>query len=133
MALDRIRIGNDTRWGLLVKTWATGKNYLNDGMVYPHPTTLDEFKVQCMNAGVALTLPLPDYIKSIMVVQASKEVLLLKLPPKEMVIDSEDTLQTQPYDLPPIYKAVFGNDPVIADKMKFHAERIGDYTIRLCT
>lgn len=133
--MDRVQITNDTEWGLLVKTWATGKNYLEDARSYPHPATLDEFIVQCRDAQVGLVTPLPDHIKSVMVIQASKEVLLIKLPPKEMVLDSEKMLETKPYNLPPMYKAVFGTDPNLPDlkaKLKFHAERIGDYTLTIC-
>jgi hypothetical protein len=133
MAIERVQIGNNEQWGRLVKTWATGDNYLNDGRSYPHPATLAEFEVQCLAAGVALATPLPSHIKSIMIIQASKEVLLIKLPPKEMVKDSEEVLKTESYTLAPFYKAVFGgNDPVIQDKLKFHAERIGDYTLSNC-
>jgi hypothetical protein len=118
-----------------VKTWATGRNYLGDGKTYPRPTTLAEFKQQCIDAQVGVTIP--DYITSIVVAQASKEVMFIKLPPKEMIEDSEKTLATEPYTLPPFYKNVFGTDPNIGTaldaKLTFHAFRIGDYTISICT
>ena len=50
-----------------------------------------------------------------------------------------EALLNQPgstYPLPPFYKRLFnGIDPVISeeDKFKVHAERIGDYTISICS
>ena len=41
----------------LVKTWATGTNYLDDGNNYPLPTTMDEFKEQLAKAQVFATVP----------------------------------------------------------------------------
>jgi len=35
MAIDRLRVTNHEVWGKLVKTWATGINYLGDGNDYP--------------------------------------------------------------------------------------------------
>jgi hypothetical protein len=70
-------------------------------------------------------------------VSSDQETILVKLPPKVMIEDSESLL-SQPgstYPLPPFYKRLFnGLDPVISeeDKFRVHAERIGDYTISLC-
>ena len=38
MALERMQVTNHERWGNLVKTWSTGKNYLDDDNDYPIPT-----------------------------------------------------------------------------------------------
>ena len=43
---------NHERWGKLVKTWATGTNYLEDDNEYPLPTTMDEFKEPLAKAQV---------------------------------------------------------------------------------
>lgn len=48
---------NHERWGKLVKTWATGTNYLDDNHEYPLPTTMDEFKEQLAKAQVFATVP----------------------------------------------------------------------------
>ena len=37
MALERMQVTNHERWGNLVKTWSTGKNYLDDDNEYPIP------------------------------------------------------------------------------------------------
>ena len=35
--IERLQVTNHERWGKLVKTWATGTNYLEDDNVYPLP------------------------------------------------------------------------------------------------
>jgi hypothetical protein len=124
MRIERLQITNHERWGKLVKTWSTGKNYLEDDNEYPVPETVEEFKEQLAKAQVFATVP-------------ERFKLLLKLPPKVMIEDSEARLSEvgSTYQIPPFYKRLFnGADPVIpeADKFKVHAERIGDYTISLC-
>ena len=57
MALERMVVTNHERWGNLVKTWATGNNYLEDDNEYPLPETVDEFKEQLAKAQVFMTVP----------------------------------------------------------------------------
>ena len=57
MALERMVVTNHERWGNLVKTWATGHNYLEDENEYPIPETVDEFKNQLAKAQVFMTVP----------------------------------------------------------------------------
>ncbi|MGE5157209.1 MAG: hypothetical protein ACM3OF_03580, partial [Gemmatimonas sp.] len=132
MRIERLQITNHERWGKLVKTWSTGKNYLDDDNEYPVPTTMEEFKEQLAKAQVFATVP--ERFKHIQFVTSDQETLLLKLPPKVMIEDSEAMLNEpgSTYPIPPFYKRLFnGVDPVIpeTDKFKVHAERIGDYTI----
>jgi hypothetical protein len=135
MRIERPQISNHERWGKLVKTWATGKNYLEDDNEYPVPSTIDEFKEQLAKAQVFATIP--DRFKHIQFVSSDQETMLVRLPPKIMIEDSEAML-SQPgatYPIPPFYKRLFnGLDPVIPEdeKFKVHAERIGDYTISYC-
>ena len=135
MRIERLQITNHERWGKLVKTWSTGKNYLEDDNEYPVPTTMEEFREQLAKAQVFATVP--ERFKHIQFVTSDQETLLLKLPPKIMIEDSEARLGESgaTYPIPPFYKRLFnGVDPVIpeADKFKVHAERIGDYTISFC-
>jgi hypothetical protein len=135
MRIERLQITNHERWGKLVKTWSTGKNYLEDDNEYPVPSTVEEFKEQLAKAQVFATVP--ERFKHIQFVTSDQETLLLKLPPKVMIEDSEARLSEDgaTYPIPPFYKRLFnGVDPVIpeADKFKVHAERIGDYTISFC-
>lgn len=132
--IERVEITNFERWGKLVKTWATGTNRLGDGNDYPIPTSLEQFKQQLTAAQVGATIP--ERVKAVQFVQANGETLLIRLPPKEGVENSERELEAGGnYLLPPFYRRIFGGaDPVVADgdKLKFHAERIGDYTISNC-
>ena len=48
---------NHERWGKLVKTWATGQNYMDDDNTYPLPETMEEFKEQLAKAQVFATVP----------------------------------------------------------------------------
>ena len=135
MRIERLQITNHERWGKLVKTWSTGKNYLEDDNEYPVPETVEEFKEQLAKAQVFATVP--ERFKNIQFVTSDQETLLLKLPPKVMIEDSEALLQ-QPgrsYPIPDFYKRIFnGMDPVVpaADVLRVHAERIGDYTVSVC-
>ena len=96
---------------------------------------MDEFKEQLAKAQVFATVP--DRFKHITFVKQEQDTIMVKLPPKVMIEDSEEMLN-QPgatYPLPPFYKRLFnGMDPVIPESEKFrvHAERIGDYTISAC-
>jgi hypothetical protein len=135
MRIERLQITNHERWGKLVKTWSTGRNYLEDDNEYPVPTTMEEFKEQLAKAQVFATVP--ERFKHVQFVTSDQDTLLLKLPPKIMIEDSEAMLSEpgSTYPIPPFYKRLFnGVDPVIpeTDKFKVHAERIGDYTVSFC-
>ena len=135
MQIERLQVTNHERWGNLVKTWATGVNYLGDENSYPVPKTMDEFKEQLAKAQVFATVP--ERFKNIKFVSSDQDTIVVKLPPKAMIEDSESLLN-QPgatYPLPPFYKRLFnGLDPVIPEeeRLRVHAARIGDYTISLC-
>src|ERR1700726_1682216 len=135
MAIERMVVTTHERWGNLVKTWSTGKNYPGDDNEYPIPQSVDEFKEQLAKAQVFMTVP--ERFKQIKFVAQEQGTIGGRLPPKVMIADSEERL-SQPgatYPLPPFYKRLFnGIDPVIpeSDKFRGHAERIGDYTISAC-
>lgn len=130
MALERLKIADMEKWGNLVKSWATGAK--------PKPATLQEFKDQCAAAGVGATVP--SYVTEFELVQTpALNKLLLRLPPKELVEDSEKLLKDAPYALPDFYDDLFGadNGPTHmpndeAGKLRVHAQRIGDYTMSNC-
>ncbi len=122
---DRVYINNPTAWGELVKLWVKGKQT---------PRTLDELRQQCKDQG--LTISIPAYVTGVMFTQAPKEVLFIRLPPQELVEDTEKALKKgASYELPDFYAKRFTGPLVLPDddaKLAFHAERIGDYTITLC-
>jgi len=134
--IERLQVTNHERWGNLVKTWSTGKNYLEDDNEYPIPETVEEFKEQLAKAQVFATVP--ERFKHVKFIMQEQDTITVRLPPKVMIADSE-ALLNEPgatYPLPPFYKRLFnGMDPVIPENEKFrvHAERIGDYTISACS
>jgi len=85
--IERLQVTNHERWGKLVKTWATGTNYLDDDNVYPLPETMDEFKEQLAKAQVFATVP--DRFKHITFVKQEQDTITVKLPPKVMIEDAE--------------------------------------------
>src|ERR1044071_3892859 len=114
--IERLQVTNHERWGNLVKTWATGHNYLEDENEYPIPESVDEFKEQLAKAPVFATVP--ERFKKIQFVSSDQETILVKLPPKAMIADSEALLSDPgaTYPLPPFYKRLFnGIDPIIPE------------------
>jgi hypothetical protein len=139
--MPRVRIGKWTNWGNLVKSWATGENRVGRsftgvpaGAAPPVPQTLAEFVQQCRDAEVNIVIP--DSIKGVQFVQSNGEVLLLRLPNKALVLDTEQAIRQNPADYPlPEYYAWFWSDQINLNHdnvMEFHADRIGDYSISQC-
>lgn len=131
-----IEISDDILWGKLVKTWATGENYVNPGQPpFPLPRNLAELHKQTSAIGLRVKLPASN--TGLAFVQYSPEVATIKLPPKDMIEGSEADL-VQPggsYEIPKFYNDFYGKNldiPDPDDRMKFHAARIGDYSIRNC-
>ena len=83
--IERLQVTNHERWGKLVKTWATGTNYLDDENAYPLPETMEEFKEQLAKAQVFATVP--DRFKHIKFVKQEQDTITVKLPPKVMIED----------------------------------------------
>ena len=50
----RFVFSDEVKWGKLVKSWATGKNYFGGASPIPLPRTLDELKLQCNEIGLTL-------------------------------------------------------------------------------
>jgi hypothetical protein len=126
MSFERVRIadGDYVKWGNLVKAWSKGTK--------ARPTTLEEFREQCNDADVGISIP--DYVSDVEFVQREKETLLVRLPSSEMIVQAEEHLETSPYSLPRFYKEHFKTDVHVPvnQRLDFQAQRIGDYTITLC-
>ena len=97
MQIERLQVTNHERWGNLVKTWATGVNYLGDENSYPVPTSMEEFKEQLAKAQVFATVP--ERFKNIKFVSSEQDTIVVKLPPKAMIDDSEVAAQPARLDL----------------------------------
>ena len=126
---------NYENWGRLMKTWATGEDYVKNGHEFPVPQTLDEVRWQLAAAQTGLELP--ARIQCLQVVVGRSDTLLLRLPPPDLVKGSEARLAAEDYALPAFYNEHYdGQAPTpLADKaarMRFHAQRIGDYSIANC-
>jgi|SRR5882757_6801301 len=148
MPMQRVEVENNqknwTNWGKLVKTWVTGKNYFDDGKSYPLPITLASFQAQLDQADVKMSIP--DYVQSVLFVQKYDQALVVRLPPKQMIEDSEarltklakDSDGLAAYPLPTLYAdEAFGGQVqakfTLDELLSFHCERIGEYTINYCT
>lgn len=134
---DRMRVTNWERWGDLVKAWTTGKPHRATKKTYTVPRTLGELKKQCKDAGVGLNIP--DFVTDLVVYTHEKSTMVLRLPPADLVAESEKKLKAgATYLLPSFYAdalGVSGQLPHFADDealMDFHASRIGDYTLSMC-
>jgi hypothetical protein len=134
MPIERITVGSYEQWGKLVKTWATGKDYVKNGHDYlKRPTTIDELKKQCALAGVDAVIP--DHYKDVYYAEAGVDTVLIRLPNPTLIAESEAVLETpgSEYPIPRFYRAIFQNAAaVVPDKLKLHAERIGDYSMSNC-
>jgi hypothetical protein len=119
-------VTNYDNWGNLVKRWAKGDQ--------PWPQSLGELKAQCVQANVGIDIP--SEVKAIQFIQANEETMVIRLPPKAMVLAGEADLAANPqagYPMPKFYKDAFNDaEPQIADALLFQAERIGEYCISEC-
>jgi hypothetical protein len=152
MPIKRLGISNLEIWGNLVKSWATGVNKVEKKNSpgykidkYTKPRNKKEFEDQCALAGVGVVIP--SYVEEVDVVQATMKTLLIRIPPKELVEDSEQTLSAPgaTYAIPDFYNELYPklpgetvppkptNLPQDEDgKLRLHALRIGDYTMANC-
>lgn len=126
---------NYENWGKLMKTWSTGENYLGDGRDYPRPKTLEQVKEQLAQAQTGLVLP--DRVIHLEVVIGRSDTLLLRIPPADLVRATEERLKSQDYPVPSFYGDVYGGQaptplPDLPARLRFHAQRIGDYSIAHC-
>jgi len=122
----RVVVTDYQKWGALVKKWVRDPN--------ARPKDLADLRLQCSDAQIGITIP--SYLEDLKFEQPPLNLLLIKLPPAELIEDSENVLKSgSSYDLPLFYEKRFGNPPdlpTIKDKLDFHDERVGDYTISLC-
>jgi len=134
--MSNMTISDDVKWGKLVKSWATGKNYFDPSKPAPPiPRSREELIAQAASVGV--TIKFPDDQVGFAIVQYSPQTVAIKLPPKAMVEAAEAQLKQggAVYPMPPFYETFF-NTPLPAlnadQLLDLHAARIGDYSIRNC-
>ncbi len=162
MGRQKITIGpNDyPAWGKLVKTWATGRNYVDHVMTeenpvptteemppkYPKPRSFGEFWDQCVQAHVGLIFddgentPVPrDDGIGLIVIQSDTDVFTLRVPSSATLLEHQGRfLAGTAYQFPRFYAEVFGTQPdptqsnTKVKRMTIHAERVGEYTLNTC-
>ena len=133
--MERLKITNLDKWGKLVKRWARRE--------LKWPTTPEQLKDQCVDAGCVADVP--KYVDKVEMVQRPVTTLLLRLPPQELLDNSEKLLKKDgfTYTIPDFYNDLYKRDgdeespkptvPKDTDgKMTLHALRIGDYTMSNC-
>jgi hypothetical protein len=156
----RINAKDSFAWGKLVKTWATGKNYVDHVATeqepvpvhvevpptYPKPTSFEEFAEQAIRARAGLyfeddkeTPVAGDEDIGFALLQATYDMFVLRLPPKDLLEYSEENILATPgYELPGFYDRIYGTtvqQGQVATKIQraqLHAERIGEYTMNSC-
>jgi hypothetical protein len=166
MTFARINVrnkpGNHERWGKLVKTWSTGKNYVRHVITddkpfptsvettpeFPRPGSFRQFVEQAQAAGVELFFDDGDKNLDVtggedigfQIIEVPANTHCVKLPQKDKIEESEVRLQRQGavYGLPLFYERIFGRPPLgeqtnsQSQKATLHAERVGEYTINTC-
>jgi hypothetical protein len=131
-----LEISDDILWGKLVKSWATGNNYLvKNRPAPPIPRTQEELLAQA--ADVGLRIVFPDGMVGLEIIQYSSQTAVIKLPPKDMVEATEQELKRANalYPMPRFYEDFFDAPLPQTDTrglLDLHAARIGDYSIRNC-
>jgi len=153
---------NHETWGKLVKTWATGMNYVRHQISdtipfpttvenppeFPKPTSFPEFVAQCQAAGVQLFFDdgvnNPDVTgkeaMGLQIIVVPPDTAVVRLPPSDKIKESEARLLNvfATYPLPGFYERIHGTKPLPAQtglpsqKAVLHAERVGEYTINTC-
>ncbi len=132
----KLEISDDILWGKLVKSWATGNNYITPGRPAPKvPRTMEELLAQ--TADIGLTISFPDGMVGLAVIEYSSDTAVIKLPPKSMVEETEAELKAgAKYPMPRFYDDFYGTTlpPPNSQKdlLDLHAARIGDYSVRNC-
>jgi len=112
MAIPRIKVLDYNGLGNIFIDWALGKTQV--------PPNLDEFKEAVKNVIDVTPGNFPGYINDFKHIQGPKELLLLRLPPAELVQDTIDSIDN--------------GGPIIVNKQRdFFGFRVGDYTIAHCS
>ena len=122
--IPRIEVADFIEMGKLIAGWATGK--------VKQPQTAKELAEQL--DGIAVV---PERIKTVEFVQSTLDHLILRLPVREMIEESErnlsDPMTNGRYPFPQFYEDFYspGFGPVMTPLETLYA-RVGDYTIAQC-
>jgi hypothetical protein len=145
----RIKTNNPFEMGKLLKTWATGRNYVDnpqfpipgaDNGKHPRPTSFKEFVDQCVAGKVTLTYDDGDMTAGIpdtpvdaademgfVMLQGDTSTLVIRLSPKGFIDKSEVVLINSPpgtYNLTEFYKNVLVNPAIKPAKTDTELHRL---------
>jgi len=123
MAIERIKVLDYRRLGQKFIDWALGNT--------PRPADGDLAGFVAQTQGILDVLP--AYINDFKMVQApNKSLLLLRLPPADIVQDTLNEIAGPgDYRLPDFYEERFLENQH-TDKLEFFQYRVGDYLIAHC-
>jgi hypothetical protein len=144
MQQRRFEVMDHEKWGLLIKTWATGKNYIGGNSDEEAPAPYDrlpanvkQFREVVKEAGVGPVND--DVLNSISFVRLDGPGdMVVRLASPDMIEASESILsQRTGYGLPAFYGRMFDGRPEERplkqdERLRYHASRIGDYTLSVC-
>ncbi|WP_428675110.1 hypothetical protein [Reyranella sp.] len=121
----RMDVVDYIKWGNLIKSWSRNPESV--------PKDIQDFKDQCQAAGVGLSMP-NSFTEMRVILQKDNE-FILRIPPANAIKETEVALEAGGlYPVPNFYNQRFGSILNIQGKkesLDFHAQRIGDYIIRL--
>lgn len=119
MTISRVQVVDSVAFGKKIAEWAKFES--------SRPASLEELKTQL--ADIA---HIPDRIESFALVPGTLEHLVFKLPPKEMIEESERVIPgLANYPVPAYYYEKFMNPYGISNE-DFLYSRIADYTVGQC-
>ncbi len=119
MTISRVTVLDYVGFGKKIAQWAKDPN--------SRPKTVDEMKDQCKDLA-----HIPDRVKNLDLVESTLDTLVIKLPPKEMIEESERIIPgLSSYPTPSYYYQKFLNSSSMTNE-DFLYSRIADYTIGQC-
>ncbi len=126
MPISRITINDHIGLGKKIAEWAKDEN--------KRPKTIAE-----MRAAVAGMADIPARIKKLVYVQADMETMLMRLPNKDMLMESEEMFKPTgvggvgpAYMIPTFYGDAMGKSSTRPPLLDTLYSRIADYTIAQC-
>ena len=126
--IDRVEVLDYRALGRMIIKWT--KNAKS------RPKDLSEFERQLKNI---VKFPLPRWIKGLQFVQGGREILLIRLPPVELMEDTQAAVAgNEPYPLPKSLEKFYlsladnGLPQTKTAKRAMLEARVADYTIQCC-
>jgi hypothetical protein len=119
MTISRVTITDYVGFGKLIAQWATDPA--------SRPLDIDAMRRQCKDLA-----HIPDRIKTLELVESKLDNLVIKIPPKEMVEESQRIIPgLSTYPVPTYYYQKFMNGASLSNEDFLYC-RIADYTIGQC-